>query len=254
MKAKIEWNGRWYDCDLSKGVDLSIAFQEAFNQVNCFYAPFFSSQPVRMDGFVGSVKEGGPVNFYNAFINVHGSGTHTECVGHISPDRESVNRVLKNYFGVAQLMTVYPTKMENGDRAITSQSLRALMEDETCAEFVVLRTLPNPESKRNLHYSGTNPPYMEADAVDYLIQLGMKHILLDLPSVDREQDGGALAGHRRFWKGERAEDCTITELIYVPDHLKDGYYFINLQLASMEQDAAPSRPVLFALNETGTAA
>ena len=50
-----------------------------------------------------------------------------------------------------------------------------------------------------------------------------------------------------FWKvPENPQlDKTITELIYVEDSIKDGTYILNLQVAPFENDAAPSRPVLF---------
>jgi hypothetical protein len=76
---------------------------------------------------------------------------------------------------------------------------------------------------------------------------GIDHLLLDLPSVDREVDGGALAAHRAFWnypENPRMK-ATITELIYVPSKVQDGQYFLNLQVAPIENDASPSRPVLY---------
>jgi arylformamidase len=77
----------------------------------------------------------------------------------------------------------------------------------------------------------------------------VKHLLLDLPSVDREEDGGALAAHKAFWQYPESirMDATITELIYVPNHVGDGLYLLNLQIASFESDASPSKPILYHL-------
>ncbi len=247
MIAQISWNEKTYWLKLSEGIDLSISFKEEFTQVNCFYAPFFTTQPVKSGDFIGSVKEGGPVNFYNSFINIHGGGTHTECIGHISPTRESVNQVFREYFGMAYVLSVYPTKMENGDRAITRQSLEILCPEDMAAEFLILRTLPNSEDKWSMHYSGTNPCYLDVAAAEWIVSKGFKHLLIDLPSVDREEDGGKLLAHRALWAGERKNFSTITEFIFVPNVLRDGLYFLNLQLASIEMDAVPSRPLLFQL-------
>jgi kynurenine formamidase len=249
MQIQFQWNNKLYHSNLNEGIDLSISFNEEFDQVNCFYAPFFSSQAYKSGSFIGSVKEGGPVNYYNTLINIHGNGTHTECVGHISPNRESVNKVFNDFFGMAYLLSVYPTKLDNGDRVITESSLELLWNDIMPTDFLILRSLPNTENKRHMHYSGTNPPFLSEQAIRFLNAKGIKHLLVDLPSIDKEQDGGALAAHKAFWSADRAEHCTITELIYVPDFLKDGYYLINLQMASIEQDAAPSRPVLFRIHE-----
>ena len=97
------------------------------------------------------------------------------------------------------------------------------------------------------NYSDTNFCYLESEALAWLAAIGVKHLLLDLPSVDRESDGGELLGHRAFWCYPQAtrRDCTITEMIFVPDEVKDGIYFMNLQVAAFDNDAAPSRPLLF---------
>lgn len=247
MKIQFEWNGKKRACDLTRGIDISISYKEDFDQVNCFYAPFFSAQAVKSGNFIGSVVAGGPVNFFTNVINIHGSGTHTECSGHINATRKSINTIKQDYFGMAVLISVYPTKLDNGDRLITKESLELLLEGTIPCPFFIIRTLPNDDGKIKRHYSGTNPVFLQAEASKFLTELGVKHLLIDLPSVDKEEDGGQLASHHIFWKGERSEYCTITELVFVPDSIKDGYYFINLQRASIEMDATPSRPLLFEL-------
>ena len=37
---------------------------------------------------------------------------------------------------------------------------------------------------------------------------------------------------------------TITELAYIPNTVKDGFYFVNIQIPHFVCDAAPSRPLL----------
>ena len=80
-----------------------------------------------------------------------------------------------------------------------------------------------------------------------MAEAGVNHLLLDLPSVDREDDGGKLLAHHAFWKYPQAtrRQATITELIFVPDSIVDGTYLLNLQIASFENDASPSKPVLY---------
>ena len=122
MLLSTEINHKKYSFDSKEGIDLSIPYSSDYNQTNCFYAPFYQDEPVRMGDFVGSVALGGPVNFFNAKINIHGNGTHTECVGHITKEREPLLTVLQDSLFLAQLMTVYPTKRENGnDTALLSQ-------------------------------------------------------------------------------------------------------------------------------------
>jgi len=33
--------------------------------------------------------------------------------------------------------------------------------------------------------------------------------------------------------------------VYVPNSIEDGIYLLNLQIASFENDASPSKPVLY---------
>jgi hypothetical protein len=80
-------------------------------------------------------------------------------------------------------------------------------------------------------------------------------LLIDLPSVDKEKDGGKLASHKAFWNVTDVKllnqdarlDCTITEMIFVPNEVADGNYLLNLQIASFENDASPSKPILYSI-------
>lgn len=74
-----------------------------------------------------------------------------------------------------------------------------------------------------------------------------------------QSDEGQLLSHRVWWQlpargspealGVPASisQRTITELAYVPDAVEDGAYMLNLCIAPIVLDAAPSRPVLHAL-------
>lgn len=279
MTTTIHFNGQTYQADLNQPLDISIALADQSKQVNCFYAPLFETSPVREGTFIGSTAQGGPVNFLNIKLNPHGNGTHTECAGHIArrddfdTDKEivfTINQCLKKFHFFAKLATLYPVRQPNGDRIISPVQIKEILKPgET--EALILRTMPNDGQKQRMSYSGTNPPYLDPKAVEYMVDCGVQHLLLDLPSVDREEDGGKLLSHKAFWKypdgdrqavgggrpdgqekQRRVEDferknCTITELIYVTDEIKDGLYLLNLQIASFEIDASPSKPVLFKL-------
>jgi kynurenine formamidase len=96
-------------------------------------------------------------------------------------------------------------------------------------------------------WSGSHPPYVHPAAMHLIVERGVEHLLIDLPSVDPEEDAGALTAHRIFWNYPDAprEPATITELIYVPDHLLDGQYLVDLNAAAFDGDAAPSRPTIY---------
>jgi len=163
-----------------------------------------------------------------------------------------VGPLLKRYFWVAQVISVRPETRRAADgkedRLITLAQLRELV-GERPPEALVIRTLPNETAKFSRDWSHTNPCYLEAAAAAWSRSIGILHLLLDLPSVDREEDGGALAAHHAFWDFPRTTDVqrTITELLFIPDEVRDGDYLLELQLPHFMNDAAPSRPVLYDL-------
>ena len=240
--------GQW-EAILDKPLDISIPVRPGPDTVNCFYAPYMEVEPVVMGDFIGSVSKGGSVNFVNVRYNPHGNGTHTECVGHISEEFISILNCLKDSLMLARVISVFPGKRANGDRVISPESLEdmALNYGE---KALIIRTLPNDDGKLTRHYSGTNPPYFDPSFMDFISEWGVDHLLTDLPSVDREEDGGALSAHKRFWDypGNPRTDRTITELIYVPDQIVDGSYLLNLQVGNLDLDASPSKPLLYPLS------
>lgn len=246
MISTLTHKGKTYRADLSKPIDISIPMVADERNVRAWYVPPVKIEPVKGDSWIGEVKQGGSVNFRNITFNPHGNGTHTECVGHISLEDYSINQCLREFFFVAELVTILPFELDNGDRVITAEMIKNCIDDKA-PEALVIRTLPNQPEKMMVNYSNTNPPYLTVDAAEYIHQKNIRHLLIDLPSVDREQDEGKLAAHHIFWQYPQGPllDRTITELIYVPNHILDGMYFLNLQIASFENDASPSKPVLF---------
>lgn len=246
MKTHLTIANTPYVAHLSEGIDLSIAITEG-PQVNAYYAAPAAMEPFRQGNWVGEVRQGGSVNYRTVRFSPHGNGTHTECMGHIALEIHSINRHFKQFHCAAQLISITPSLRENGDKVIEAHQLKPLLLGGIDA--IIVRTLPNSASKRTLNHSGANAPYFSQEAIHALVDAGCRHILTDLPSLDREQDEGKLAAHHIFWNYPTAPrmDCTITELIYVPDVAMDDLYLLNLQVAAFENDAAPSRPVIFAL-------
>ncbi len=248
MLAEITHQGKVFKVDLSQPIDISMPLKADKNAASAWYVDPIKIEPVLNEQFTGSVKLGGAVNFNTIFFNPHGNGTHTECVGHISEEFNSINQNLKQFFFLAELITVQPEATENGDLILTKSRIEEKL-GSTKTEAIVIRTLPNDETKLHRNYSNTNPPYLTTDAVQYLINQGVEHILIDLPSVDREEDNGILAAHHLFWNYPEKPNLkrTITEFIYVNNSIKDGSYLLNLQIAPFENDATPSKPILYAL-------
>lgn len=248
MQIELTYRDQRYRADLSEPIDLAIPLREGLETVNCFYAPLMETAPVVVGDFIGSTAQGGVVNFLNVKINPHGNGTHTECVGHIAKEPYTINQSLRNFHFFAKIVSIYPQKTVSGDRIILQNQLSEALDGDV-PEAVIVRTMPNDDLKLRTNYSGSNPPYLHHEAIEFLVEQGVRHLLVDLPSVDREEDGGKLLAHRAFWRypDNVRKNCTISELIYVPNFVKDGVYLLNLQIASFEIDVSPSKPVLYKL-------
>jgi len=245
MHATININNQLRTIDLSKPLDISIALTDTSKNPLAWYLGKPSMVPVKMDNWVGKVSEGASVNFNTIQFNPHAHGTHTEGVGHISEEFHSVQLALKNFFFTAEVISVTPEAVGE-DLVISSVQVKELLKGKK-PEAVVVRTLPNTSQKKSKKYSNTNWPYLHENAAKFLRKLGVKHLLIDLPSVDKENDEGTLLAHKAFWNfpKEPRLDATITEFSYVPNTVKDGSYLLNLQTANFVNDATPSRPVLY---------
>lgn len=247
--------------------DLSIPLKFNDAQPNAFDVEPATSSACEYGDLVGDTRRGGSCNFERVALIPHCNGTHTECVGHITNERISVRDCLKDVIVRAVVVTIepvparscgetYAVEFVDGDLVITRNSLETRIGDP---EALIIRTMPNDESKLSRAYKDDIPPYFTNDAMSLLAERGVKHLLVDLPSIDRLYDEGKLSNHRIFWRVEADKfeinettrlNSTITELIYVPNDVEDGKYLLNLQIAPFESDAAPSRPIIFKMKNS----
>lgn len=246
-----------YQIDLSKPIDISIPLTNTDENPIAWYIEKPVIEPVVFGDWIGKVSEGkSSTNFNNIFFNPHGHGTHTECLGHITNVFFSINQSLKQFFFSANLITVEPEKIGD-DLVITKEqvqkALSASIPLSVTNEAIIIRTLPNQKDKKSRKYSNTNPPYLSEEAAIFIRESKIQHLLIDLPSVDKEHDEGKLLAHKAFWNvkdthnlnSDARLNATITEMIYVPDEVEDGNYILNLQIASFENDASPSKPIIY---------
>lgn len=249
MIATIQYNSKKRKIDLSKPIDISMPLRASKDNVNAWYIDEPKIEPETDGEWIASVKDGACINFNTISFNPHAHGTHTECVGHITEKVHSINENLKQFFFLTEVITVAPEGL-NGDSVISKKQIQFALGNKK-RDAIVLRTIPNTTEKLSMQYSHTNPTYLLEDAAIYLREKGIKHLLIDLPSVDKEKDNCELLAHNAFWntKGKLRIDATITEFIFVPNNVEDGTYFLNLQIAPFENDATPSKPVLYKIED-----
>lgn len=245
MLFQVKINHDLFSFDSSQAIDISIPIIAGDQTVNAYYIPFAEITPFKMGTFIGSTAFGGPVNCYDVKFNPHAHGTHTECYGHIAKNHIKLNDCLKEFWFKAKLISVWPTLNPNGDLVIYKENLEGI--DWNNEEALIIRTLPNDYTKTKRHYSGTNPAYFDPEFIQKIKEQGIKHLICDLPSIDREEDEGALAAHKCFWNYPENTrlDCTITELAFIPELISDGDYLLNLMVSGFDSDAVPSKPILY---------
>lgn len=269
MKIISIINGKHYNTDIDNPVDISIPLDFYGEQPNAYNADKASAKAVKAGSLIGDTRLGGSCNFEEYRLIPHCNGTHTECVGHISDERISILAALKDTLTTAVLISVNPEKAiattdfysppkNENDFMITRKNLQNALSgaDKGFLDALVIRTLPNNLSKKSRRYTEYPHPYFSIDAMNYVKSLGVKHLLVDIPSVDRMFDEGKLSAHHIFWNVEpgshdidkkKHSTNTITEMIFVPDEVTDGNYLLNLQVTGFIADASPSRPLLFKL-------
>jgi len=264
--------GRRWRADVTAPADLAIVLEFNGAQPSFFVATPASSEPLRIGSFTGSVASGASCNCAVHALAPHCHGTHTECIGHVTRNPVTIASLTPVAPSVAMVVSVRPEPLGaaaaalQGDHAAADDLVirRAALEVAASAWLaapctaVVIRTLPNGADKRHRAYSGSPSPapYFLPDAMRWLVERGVTSLVVDLPSLDRADDGGRLAAHREYWGlppgADDAAQATrsqalVTELAYVPDSVPDGLYLLDLQVPAFGSDAAPSRPVLYPL-------
>jgi kynurenine formamidase len=274
LRLELTLGGRRYHADPARAASIAIPIRFEGETLTAFGAGPAAARSVSGPGFVGDTTQGGSCNVGELHLIPHCHGTHTECVGHLVDERVSVDLVLRGTLFPATLVTLAPEPAAGhpeadaaiaapGDRLVSARALAALLgrEPGPFHRAVVIRTTPNAPTKLAARYDGAAPPpYLTAAAGALLAGLGCDHVIVDLPSLDRMADAGKLAAHRAFFglpagsrrlAEARRGHATITELAFVPDEIADGRYLVDLQLAPIASDAAPSRPLLIPLEEAG---
>jgi len=269
MLLRASIGGHDYVWDSGELIELStsVAFHpnEGSPRLRLFGAEAPTAEPYRAGDFVGDTRRGGSVNVEVITVAPHLHGTHTESIGHVTDERVFVSYVLREAMFPATVISVVPERAgetdetsapapQQGDTLITARALAEARAragaPEGFLEALVLRTLPNEPSKQTADYDTYQPAYFTAEAMALVVSWGVQHLVVDLPSLDRLDDGGALTAHRIYWalppgsktlREARRPLATVSELAYVPDALRDGPVILHLQVPPWLSDAAPSR-------------
>lgn len=259
MIAQLKLNGHAIDVDLAAGTPIAIPLDPHGPQPAFFTDEPANARPLRSGSYVGDVRLGGSCNAEVVEIVPHCHGTHTECRGHLTRERLRVQETVYPEPSLAQLVSLQPESgAEDGyprwTRAALETALAPSLDQGLPLEALVIRTLPNDPARQHVAYEHAAPyPVFSEAAITWLAALPLKHVLVDAPSLDPAHDGGRLQVHRLWWcmadnlrpEGMDPARRSATEMIFVPNEVADGLYWLELGLSPLLGDATPSRPTLY---------
>lgn len=273
MKLLTKIGDKNYFINSEQATSIAINLKFDGEQPNHFGANIASRKPLAGGGFIGDTTQGGSCNVDSISLVPHCNGTHTESIHHVVDQQVSIGSIVSNSLSSCKLVTIEPQlavnlasesyipALETSDLVISKQALQNVLGNTLSSEIeaLAIRTLPNDSDKQARQYDEQNqPPFFSQEAMVWISQSNIKHLLVDFPSLDKMYDDGHLSNHHTFWNiapdsHQLKDDChterTVTEMIFVPNTLADGLYCLNLQVPAFELDAAPSRPLLYPLIE-----
>jgi len=269
QRAWVEIEGHNVAFDAMQGHSLALDLDFDGRQPRCYGAPPAQSGDLLVGDFTGSVRRGASCNCSTMTLTPHCDGTHTEGAGHLTRERHDVRSVVPTGLLPALLLSVTPLRAavaaegsnpapQPGDELITRAALAQAWPAALpfAPRALIVRTLPNATGKRTRDYAQAPAAFLSLPAATLLVERGIEHLVLDVPSADRADDAGHLSAHREFFglapgstalADVRRPGCTITELAWIDDALADGPCLLALQLPALAGDAVPSRPLLFRL-------
>jgi arylformamidase len=257
-----EGKTRWFVPGEPQSVSREIFFKDGTRSVNAFHFSPITLKTVELEGqFIGDVTRGGSCNVDTLQYIPHGL-THLETSAHIlspSVNPPTVKDIpLENLSGIVYLIDLSRRGMKKGELippGVIQKKLEALTLP---VSMLALKThssmLPEdydfsgkdflslaPETARVIH------DYRSPNRIDCLI--------LDLPSIDPESDGGKLAAHREYFglpqTGHNAKDNekrTLVELAWFAN-LEEGYYYAVITPPRFETHAVTTGIILHPLLE-----
>ena len=266
---RFEVEGRRLNADFAQ--PLSIAIPLDFNgpQPSFYDAPAATANPWREAGFVGDTRAGGSCNCEQLTLVPHCNGTHTECVGHVTDDRVAITDRLRGGIVLALLVSVHPVAAScdprgqrpaaggngpAGDGRVAGGRIRRASGTGASGAGAAHAARQHCHAMTQAYRGPAPAPYLSRQAASWLVEHGIEHLVLDLPSADRADDQGKLTAHRMFFGlppgGRHSRDAarpqaSITELAWVAPTIRDGWYLLDLQIPAFLADAAPSRPLLY---------
>jgi len=228
-------------------------FVKSTQSSNAFFIPLPQARTLEFEGqFVGDVERGGSCNVDILSYVPHGI-THLETSAHILGAASAPPTVKdippQHLSGIALLIDLTHLETNPGSRIPWDAVEEKLKQNVLPVSMLAIKTkasmLPpdydfsgndflsvSPSAARGIHdyevtINGTADP-------STILQRRIDCLILDLPSIDPEEDQGKLLAHRRFFglpdTGHDAQDPEKRVLVELArfENLSEGYYFVTV--------------------------
>jgi len=257
--AKIQMGQNIYEIDLNKFHDLSIPIH-----IDKKPPSFYDKEPLRIHHYkdennkTWKTEDGAACNIPIIDLNIHCGGTHSECRSHVTKENLTISELINDSFIPCELVSLEPTKhigdetyhskISNNDLIITKTMLKDKLKlIKKDIKAVIIRTFPNLRSEViTKDYNKEHNAFFSNEAIDYMKSLEINHLVVDLPSIDKFDDGGKLGNHQIFWNlNGLPNNNTITELAFIKNEIKDDLYLLSINILNLNLDASPCRPIIY---------
>lgn len=261
---------RWFLPGEPQSVGREIYFKGETRSSNAFNLSPVTSKTVEFEGqFIGDVKRGGSCNVDTLQYVPHGI-THLETSAHIlSPDAgpPTVKDIpLENLSGIVYLMDLSHLGTKEGE-SVPWEVVREKLEKITLPISMLALKTHASMLPQAYDFSGKDflslAPETAGGIHDYRFPLKpgkdvfnrIDCLILDLPSIDPESDGGKLLAHRKFFglplSGVEVEDREKRALVELAwfGRLEEGYYYAEITPPRFETHAVSTGIVFRPLKE-----
>ncbi|PIR23319.1 MAG: hypothetical protein COV44_03300 [Deltaproteobacteria bacterium CG11_big_fil_rev_8_21_14_0_20_45_16] len=267
MRIELDISGQRLEFLRHEAIHIGVPISFEEDRPAAFGVPNSSRKKISNDSFVGDTSKGGSCNVEEIYFIPHCHGTHTESIGHLVNNAITISELsFQLQFLKTCVISIpvvearkskehYTSNSSGNDLWLTAEAIQKSWENLDHLfppEALVIRSLPNPANKPLSQNS--NAAYFTEEAMRWLINRDIEHLVVDIPSIDRMEDGGKLINHRAFWNllpdqktinKDSWRTKTLTEFAYIPDRAKDGCYIMNINPIDWHLDAVPSSPILF---------
>ncbi len=221
---------------------------------NAFSLPPLQAEAHEVPGwFVGDVRRGGSCNVEVLRCTAHGL-THVETAAHLLDPSGAPSTIAdlppERLAGLLLLADLSDLGDRPGERVPPDRIVEALAAPGLPVAMLGLKTRASALPPAT-DFTGTDCLALSPEAAAAVREAGILTLVVDLPSLDPERDGGRMRAHRAFFglpeagcRGADPESRAVVELAWF-GALPAGYYYAVVTPARFAVPAVPTGLFLY---------